>query len=97
MCRNRKRNPDNRCENAQPTTPCLDREAKRCPEHAGKHGVSAQPEEGKTSTQLRAVWRYPRLGIALRNIKCRLRPVEAKADQAPVDEAVTHVVELGAQ
>src|SRR5262245_5407044 len=97
MCRYRKRNPDNRCEDAHPPMPCLDREAKRCPEHGGEHGVSAEPKEGKTSTKLRAVWRHSRLGIALRHVECRLQPVEAKADQSPVDEPVAHVVEFGAQ
>ena len=65
MCRDRKRDPNNRCEDAQPPMLCLEREAETCPEHAGEHGVSAKPKQRISAAELQAVRRHSRFRRSL--------------------------------
>src|SRR5262245_1750807 len=84
-------------EHAQPPVLSLGREAKERTEHGGEHRVPAKSEQRVTGAELQAIRRYAVLGIILRHIERGLEPVEAGPDQRAVDDAVAHVVELGAQ
>src|SRR5437899_10281166 len=75
----------------------LHRNPKERAEDARGHGVSAEPEERVSAAELCAIRRHAGLRVALRHVQRRLEPVEPDPDERAIDDAVAHVVELGAQ
>ena len=59
--------------------------------------MAAETEQRKARAELEPPRGDSVLGVPLRHVERRLEQVEANPHQRPVDEAVAHVVELGAQ
>src|SRR5262252_4258197 len=97
MRRDGEDDPDNWCEDTQPPSACLKGEAKTCPKHAGEQSMPAETEQRIPAAKLLSIWCNPGLSVALGYVECCLRPVEPDTHQRAVNEAVAHVVELGAQ
>jgi len=66
-------------------------------EEGGKQCVSPEPEECVPGTELEALCGDTKLGVSVYYVERRLEPSEPKAHQSAVDNAIAHIVELGAQ
>src|SRR5438132_82801 len=86
-----------RCEIAQPDVPGLQGETEERAEEAREQSVPSEPKERVASSELRAVGWDAILGVALGYIKRRLGPIDPAPHEPAVDNAIAHVVELGAQ
>ena len=89
--------PHNRSENAQPFAPSLKCEPQRRTEESSEQCVSTEPEECVPGTELEAIRGHAKLGVNVSYVERCLKPGETEAHQCAVDEAITHIVELGAQ
>ena len=73
------------------------RHAKEGAEDTGEHRVAIQTEEREARPELEPPRCNPMLREALGDVQRSLDKVEPNPDEGTVDEAVTHVVEFGAQ
>src|SRR5262249_56185462 len=83
---------DERQEIAQPRSGRLQGKTQKRAEQASEQGMPAEPEERVASAELCTIGRSAKFGEALRHVEGRLEPIEAKSDEAAIDDTVAHVV-----